>query len=170
MNNYYITTTKKKILKNKSKIHGMLRTCFWSKEIPLEYIERFIQHSLCFAAYEKSSNQLVAFGRVISDFTTYAYICDVITDPNHRRKNIATMLMEQIFSHPDLQGLKTWSLRTTEGARTIYERNGFKTASRPETQMEINDLDIYIRPDFKNIHKVENKTEEVKEDNIRSKL
>ncbi|MDF1795031.1 MAG: GNAT family N-acetyltransferase [Coxiellaceae bacterium] len=157
MSDYYITTTKQTMLKNKSKIRNMLSTCFWSKNIPVEYVERFIQHSLCFAAYEKSSKQLVGFGRVISDFTTYAYVCDVIIDPKYRKKSIATMLMKHIFSHPELQGLKTWSLRTSDEARTIYERLGFKVAGHPETQMEINDLDIYTHSSFRNIHKQDNK-------------
>lgn len=58
--------------------------------------------------------------------------------------------------HPDLQGLKTWSLRTTEEARKIYLKNGFKIATYPETQLEINNLDIYSDVNFFNRHKFNN--------------
>ena len=30
------------------------------------------------------------------------------------------------MAHPELQGLQTWSLKTTEEAKKIYEKHGFK--------------------------------------------
>ena len=60
------------------RIWNWLKDCFWSKNIPVEYIDRFIQHSLCFGVYKKNENQQVGFGRVITDYTTYAYICDIV--------------------------------------------------------------------------------------------
>ena len=151
MSDYYISTDKS--LLDKKIICTLLKECFWSKNIPQEYVDRFIQHSLCFGVYQKNNNHLVGFGRVISDFTTYAYICDVIIDKQHRKNGLANRLVKEILSHPDLQGLKTWSLRTSEEARKIYEKNGFKIAGQPETQLEINDLDIYSSPHFNHLHK-----------------
>src|SRR3990167_3481900 len=148
MRNYYFSTKKSILDKNKEHIWRLLKDSFWSKNVPIEYIERFIKYSLCFGVHEKSSNQLIGFGRIISDYTTYAYICDTIIDPKHRGKGIGKALVTQMMSHPDLQGLKTWMLRTTEEARKIYESKGFKVADHPETQMEINDLDIYSKPTF----------------------
>ena len=63
------------------------------------------------------------------------------------------------MSHPELQGLKTWSLRTTEEARKLYQNYGFTIADQPETQMEINDLEIYSRPTFVNLHQNLSKNE-----------
>lgn len=150
MIDYYISTNKSRL--NKEKICVLLKDCFWSKNIPLEYVSRFIEFSLCFGIYKNNDHQLVGFGRVISDYTTYAYICDVIIDPLHRKRGLAQALVKQMMSHPDLQGLKTWTLRTTEEARKIYEKNGFKPASAPETNLEINDLNIYLSPNFKNFY------------------
>ncbi len=151
MNEYYISTDKSYL--DEERIFILLNDCFWSKNIPANYITRFIKFSLCFGVYLKNSNELVGFGRVISDYTTYAYICDVVIDPSHRQRGLGNALIKAIISHPDLQGLKTWALRTTEDARKIYEKYGFKLACNPETQYEINDLDIYSSPSFKNIHK-----------------
>lgn len=151
MNNYYISTEKH--LLNIEKIWSLLKECFWSKNIPIEYIDRFIEFSLCFGVYKLNDNQLVGFGRVISDYTTYAYICDIVVDSNHRGKGIANALIREIMSHNDLQGLKTWSLRTTEEARNIYMKNEFKLADHPETLLEKNDLGIYLHHEFVNLHK-----------------
>jgi ribosomal protein S18 acetylase RimI-like enzyme len=149
MKNYFISTNNSQL--DKEKITALLNTCFWSKNIPLEYVERFIKHSLCFGLYHASDNQLVGFGRVVSDYTTYAYVCDIVIDAQHRNKGLGSILINEILSHPDLQGLKTWSLRTTEEARKIYEKHGFKPADHPETHLEINDLEIYSRSSFVNL-------------------
>ena len=146
MNDYYISCNKS--LLKIEKIWFLLKDCFWSKNIPLEYVKKFIQHSICFAVYEEEAHQLVGFGRVITDYTTYAYICDVVIDVEHRGKGLGRALIKEILSCPELQGLKTLALRTTEQARKIYEENGFSIAAQPETQLEINDIDIYCRPTF----------------------
>ena len=150
MSNYYISTDNS--LLDKIKICSLLRDCFWCKNIPLEYVDRFVKYSLCFAVYQKNNNNLVGFGRVISDYTTYAYICDIVIDKLHRRNGLGNSLVKEIISHPELQGLKTWSLRATDESRNIYEKNGFVLAGNPETQLEINDLQIYCDPNFYNIH------------------
>ena len=155
MTNYYISTDKS--LLNREIICALLKKCFWSKNIPIEYVDRFIKYSLCFGIYNRNNNQLVGFGRVISDYTTYAYVCDIIIDPLHRKNGFATLLVKEMKSHPELQGLKTWALRTTDEARKIYEEHGFKLADHPETQLEINDLEIYSHAHFNHRHKNEQK-------------
>lgn len=151
MIDYYISTDK--TLLDKKKICNLLKDCFWSKNIPIEYVDRFIKHSLCFGVYQKDTTKLVGFGRVISDYTTYAYVCDIIIDPLHRKKGLGNQLVKEIMSHPDLQGLKTWALRSTDEARKIYLKNGFTIAGHPESQLEINDLEIYSHSNFQNLHK-----------------
>lgn len=153
MNDYFISTDKHLLVRER--IWSLLKECFWSKNIPIEYVDRFILHSLCFGIYQANGNQLVGFGRVISDFTTYAYMADIIIDPNHRRKGLGRALVKKILSHPDLQGLKTWALRSTEEARNIYMNNNFKIADHPTTNLEINNLEIYSDPHFINLHQFE---------------
>lgn len=152
MADYYFTTEKELLQKDQEKIWQLLKNCFWSKNIPLAYVARFINYSLCFGIYEENSNLLMGFGRVISDYTTYAYVCDIVIAEEYRTCGIGNALINQIMSHPELQGLKTWSLRTTEEARKLYQNYGFKIADQPETQLEINDLEIYSRPTFVNLH------------------
>lgn len=153
MQNYYISTNN--ILLNKDKIWSLLKECFWSKNIPLEYVEKFIKHSLCFGVYQNCNNELIGFSRVITDYTTYAYICDVVIDHDYRKKGLGSALIKAMICHPELQGLKTWSLKTTESARKIYEKLGFSIGEHPEQQLEMNDLQIYSRPTFINLHKSE---------------
>ena len=150
MTDYFISDDKG--LLDAAKIQFLLKDCFWSKGIPIEYVERFIKHSLCFGAYIKDTKELIGFGRVISDLTTYAYICDVVIDPQHRRKGIATRLLTTMRNHSDLQGLKAWSLRSTPMSESIYEKLGFEKARDLKTILEIENLNIYIEPNFINHH------------------
>lgn len=150
MNEYQISTNT--IFLNKEKIWSLLKDCYWSKNIPIEHVKKFIIHSLCFGVYKNSSKELVGFGRVISDFTTYAYICDVVIDPNHRKQGLCRALIKEMMNHPELQGLKTWALKTSDEAKKIYESNGFKVCENPEVYLEINDLKVYSHP---NVNKTE---------------
>lgn len=153
MMNYIISTDNK--LLDTQKIWSLLTDCFWSKDIPIEYVARFIKHSLCFGVYTKDYQQ-VGFGRVISDYTTYAYVCDVIIELKYRRQGLATALIKEMLKHPELQGLKTWSLVSTKEARKIYQDNGFAPISHSAEVLEINNLQIYSDLQFVNLFKNHN--------------
>lgn len=150
IDNYYISTDKHLI-----DIHDLwllLKDCFWTKNIPIEYVERFTKHSLCFGIYSKNKNILIGFGRVISDYTTFAYICDVVIEKKYRNMGLGFHLIQSILSHEDLRGLKTWSLKTTDDAKNLYKKFGFKTPDLIDVQLEIDNLEIYSDSDFVNLH------------------
>ena len=105
----------------------------WAKDIPLTTVEKAIQHSLCFGAYE-NGNQ-VGFARVVTDRASYAYLCDVFTIPSHRGRGIARLLMETILNHPDIHGLRKFNLGTSS-AQGLYEKFGWVTLNKPETNRE----------------------------------
>jgi ribosomal protein S18 acetylase RimI-like enzyme len=150
MKKYFISTDKKLI--DTQKVLHLLQNCFWSQGIPIEYVRRMIEYSLCFAVYNEDE-ELIGFSRVISDYTTYAYICDVVIAAEHRHQAIGELLVDAILKHKELRGLKTWSLRTTEEARKIYESAGFKSATDTDNILEIEDLDIYKKENFINLFK-----------------
>ena len=115
-------------------IHGFLTQSYWAKGIPRELVERALRHSLCFGAFE--GDRQVGFTRVISDFATHAYVSDVFVLPSHRGRGVGTRLMAAVRAHPDLQGLRRWTLFTRD-AHNLYRKFGFKEARYPERLMEI---------------------------------
>jgi hypothetical protein len=50
------------------------------------------------------------------------------------------------MSHPDLQGLRRFSLATRD-AHGLYGKFGFAELKKPQSQMEIVHHDIYLRPE-----------------------
>jgi N-acetylglutamate synthase-like GNAT family acetyltransferase len=123
-------------------IHRLLKESYWSKGIPLETLKSAIDGSLCFGTYQGSHQ--VAFARVVSDGATFAWICDVIVDPNYRGKGISKKLMKYIMAHPRMQGLRRISLATKD-AHGLYKQFGFNVTATPQNWMEIKDNDIYLK-------------------------
>ena len=81
-------------------------------------------------------NKLAGFARVVTDKATFAYICDVFVLEDHRRLGLSKWLMQTIMQHPELQGLRRWSLATAD-AHGLYAQFGFTPLSKPEKWMEI---------------------------------
>ena len=115
-------------------VHGFLTQSYWSPGIPRHVVERAIAHSICFGAYD--GDQQVGFARVVSDRATYAYVCDVFVLPAHRGRGVGKLIMAAIMSHPELQGLRRWSLATRD-AHGLYRHYGFGDLRHPERAMEV---------------------------------
>ncbi|MES2375651.1 MAG: GNAT family N-acetyltransferase [Bacteroidota bacterium] len=107
---------------------------YWAKGIPVEKLKRAIENSMCFGVYH--DNNQIGFARVITDNATFGYIADVFVLPEYRGSGLSKWLMQTIISHPNLQGLRRWSLATLD-AHGLYKQFGFTELSRPENWMEI---------------------------------
>jgi GNAT superfamily N-acetyltransferase len=121
-------------------VHGFLTECYWAKGIPREVVARSIENSLCFGVYEKGKQ--VGFARVISDYATFAYIGDVFVLESFRGRGLGKWLMECIMRHPRLQGLRRWSLVTSD-AHGLYAQFGFGPLKKPQNYMELHRPDVY---------------------------
>lgn len=115
-------------------IHAFLANeSSWARGIPRQVVERSIAHSLCFGGY--IDGRQVAFARVISDFSTFANLVDVFVLPTHRGRGHSKRLMDAVMSHPDLQGLRRFTLATGD-AHGLYAPFGFTPPLKPATLME----------------------------------
>jgi GNAT superfamily N-acetyltransferase len=122
-------------------IHGFLtERSYWAEGIPRELVERSVRNSLCFGVYD--DDRQVGFARVVTDRATYAYLADVFVLETYRGRGLSKWLLECVFSHPELQGLRRWQLATRD-AHSLYERFGFATPAQPGRLMEICRSDVY---------------------------
>lgn len=112
----------------------------WSKNISFETVEKSINSSLNFGLYH--NDKQIGFSRIISDFSTIAYLGDVFVIKEYRGKGLSKWLMEVIVSHPGLQGLRRWIL-LTDSAKWLYEKYGFSSIKSPEIYMEKHNPYIY---------------------------
>jgi GNAT superfamily N-acetyltransferase len=82
--------------------------------------------------------------RFISDYATFAYVCDVYVLEEHRGHGLSKAMMAMASSHPRLQGLRRWTLVTND-AHGLYAQFGFKPLATPERFMERAVPGIYKR-------------------------
>jgi GNAT superfamily N-acetyltransferase len=121
-------------------IHRFLSTSYWAGGIPKKVVLRSIENSLCFGVF--SGARQVGFARVITDCSTFAYLADVFITQNHRGLGLAKFLLECILKHPDVQGLRRWSLATRD-AHGLYAQFGFTPLREPDRFMERHNPDAY---------------------------
>lgn len=113
-------------------IADMLTRAYWAQGRTREMIARYVQHSLVFGIYH--GEKQIGLARIVSDYTTFAWLCDVFIHEDHRGKGLGKWLMETIHSHPDLQGLRRWLLATRD-AHGLYEQFGWTLLDHPERWM-----------------------------------
>lgn len=72
------------------------------------------------------NDELIAAGRVLTDYTYYANVFDVIVAVDRRGEGFGEMLLEAIVNHPDLQDVVGLSLLCRRGLVPYYESVGFE--------------------------------------------
>jgi GNAT superfamily N-acetyltransferase len=124
-------------------IHDFLnRESYWVPGIRREFVERAIEHSVCFGVYEH--DRQLAFARVITDGAGFAWLADVFVISSARRRGIGKRLMKFVMAHPDLQYIRRFMLATRD-AHALYAQSGFTPLAHPERMMERYDADALSR-------------------------
>jgi len=138
-NEFYISTDKSKL--DIDAIHDFLSTkAYWSLNIPKEKIKISIENSFCFGLYEH--NKQIGFARIITDFSTIAYLGDVYILEEYRGKGLSKWLMETIMNSPKLQGLRRWILLTGD-AHELYRKYGWTDLADSSKWMELHNKNVY---------------------------
>jgi GNAT superfamily N-acetyltransferase len=130
----YMISTNKSLIDFDTVYHYLAFESYWAKGLQPDRLKKAIENSLCFGIYKDSKQ--AGFARVVTDFATFAYICDVCVLAGHKGLGLSKWLMQTIVQHPDLQGLRRWSLATAD-AHGLYKQFGFVPLSRPENWMEV---------------------------------
>jgi GNAT superfamily N-acetyltransferase len=129
---FTLTTDRSKL--DLALVHAFLATSYWARDIPLSVVARSIENSLCFGVYEDGKQ--VCFGRVVTDYATFAWISDVFVLESHRGKGLARWMVECMLLHESLRGIRRWLLATKD-AHGVYRACGFEPLQSPDWFMEI---------------------------------
>ncbi len=124
-------------------IHAYLTRSYWSPGIPIGIVERALRHSLCFGVYESAGGAQVGLARVVTDYATFAYLCDVYVLEEHRgsRPGEAHDARADGAPRPDAALDASCSRRATRMACT--PGSDFMEAGAAKNLMEIVRPDIY---------------------------
>jgi len=136
---FTITTDKSKM--DIVAIHDFLsKYSGWSDNIPFERVKTSVDNSLNFGLFH--NDKQIGFARVISDFSTIAYLGDIYVLDTYRGQGLSKKLMDAVIEDPNLQGLRRWILLTST-ADWLYEKYGFTKLPKPELYMELFDPNVY---------------------------
>ncbi len=133
-NQPYLISTDKSKLQLAVIADYLINQSYWASTRTVEQIKTSIEHSMCFAVYNQQKQ--IAFGRVISDCSTFAYLADVFVLEPYRKQGISKALMQFMLAHPQLQNLRRFILATKD-AHSLYAQFGFKPMHWTDRWMEI---------------------------------
>ncbi|MCV7526011.1 GNAT family N-acetyltransferase [Micrococcus luteus] len=85
--------------------------------------------------------RLVGLARVVSDGHTIAYLQDILVDPGHQRRSIASELLRRVFARFGHVRQHVLLTDTEERQRAFYEAHGF----RESRDVEGDELRAFVR-------------------------
>lgn len=77
---YYISTQKEVSV---NQLMNLMKQTYWASKRSEEDVLSAMKNSVSFGAFDEENN-LVGFARVVMDFVSIWYLCDVIVDESHR--------------------------------------------------------------------------------------
>ena len=114
-------------------IYAYLSKSYWAGKRSKDRVARSLAHSLCFGLYKERKQ--IGLARVVTDYSTFAYLCDVYVLEEYRHRNLGKWLISIVLNHPDLKGIRLWSLLTRD-AHGLYRSFGFTEMRFPERWLE----------------------------------
>ena len=130
--NFTISTQQEKL--QVDVIHRYLtEEAYWTTGRTREMTEKSIKNSLCFGVYDAGVQ--IGFARVVTDFTIFAYLCDVFILTDYQGRGLGKWLTETILNVLDEEGVR-WTMLATRDAHELYEDyGGFQKLYLPEKWM-----------------------------------
>lgn len=116
-------------------VEALLAT-YWGNHRTADMIRTSFEHSLVCGLYKQ--NRQVGLTRIITDYATFAYLCDVYIDPAERGNKVGTWMVDQTLDLPHMPKLRRWVLFTLD-AQDLYRKFGFENPAYPERVMERHD-------------------------------
>jgi ribosomal protein S18 acetylase RimI-like enzyme len=103
-------------------VERLLKMTYWADKRTSGQIEKSMRNSSCYGVF--ADGALVGFARVISDYATTYYLCDVIIAPDYRGMGLGKALVGHIEASPELSGLR--GILITRDAHGLYEKFGYE--------------------------------------------
>lgn len=83
-------------------------------------------------------NELVGFGRVVSDGVLYAFICDMIVAPDYQNQGIGSEILKRLIRQCQESGIRVLWLFAAADKSGFYQKHGFKNRHHNAPGMQLN--------------------------------
>lgn len=133
-----MTTTFETQLPDPQEFFDLFETTGWNQNKPLDQGQMFTAISRSwFAVSAYENNQLVGFGRVISDGIYHALIVEMIVHPDFQQRGIGSQLLNMLVRRCREADIKQIQLFCARGKAGFYQKHGFKERSVDAPGMEL---------------------------------
>lgn len=121
-----------------SVIVEVLRTTHWAEKISFEQVALGFKNSTNIFILQKSNNNLIGFGRLITDKATFAYLTDVYVSPDHRGKGIANFISSFLINNSEVSIVNHFALIAShENVNKMYKSLGFIESEHQKQWLEL---------------------------------
>jgi GNAT superfamily N-acetyltransferase len=109
-----------------ARVHELIsQHTYWAKDRPRGVMDAAIAGSRPYGVYRRDTGAQVAFARVVTDSVTFAWLADVIVDPDVRGQGIGKLLVAGVVADIEPLGLRRTLLATAD-AHGLYEQFGWR--------------------------------------------
>ena len=112
--------------KHTKQLHKLYQNEWWTDERTLEKTEKVVENSSIVIGLTNEEDDLIAFARLLTDFTFKAIIFDVIVEKSLRHEGLGKKLMDLIVHHKKLQDVKHFELYCRPEMVPFYKAYGFE--------------------------------------------
>jgi N-acetylglutamate synthase-like GNAT family acetyltransferase len=103
-------------------IEFLNKDSYWAKDRSIDVIQKSINNSKCYSLLV--NGKFIGFARIVTDFCTFAYLCDVFIIKQFQHKKYGEQLINKIINDKELNGIFIYLL--TRDAHGFYNKFGFK--------------------------------------------
>jgi GNAT superfamily N-acetyltransferase len=132
LGNFFVSSDKS--LLNVPLITNQLQHTYWGGWLTLPVVMKSIENSLCFGLYERRtaeaedgpvgySDHQIGFARVVTDYATFSWLCDVFVQQQFQGKGLGQFLINAVMTHPEVSPRPC--MLVTNDAQKLYARFGF---------------------------------------------
>jgi GNAT superfamily N-acetyltransferase len=107
---------------------------YWAQGRLREKQDAAIDASRNYGVYDIETGEQVAYGRVVTDGVTFAWLCDVFVTTEARGQGIGKMLAAGVMADLEPLDLKRILLSTAD-AHGLYAQHGFTALAEPSRMM-----------------------------------
>ena len=112
--------------KHIKQLHQLYQNEWWTDKRTLKETQKVVDNSSIIIGLADTEDNLIAFSRVLTDFTFKAIVFDVIVENSLRHKGLGKKLINLILNHKKLQEVKHFELYCLPEMVEFYKAYGFE--------------------------------------------